>query len=61
MTTLQAVGLQRRTVNIMSKFFEDIKKLDQNDLSTYQMMLYDRVKYFFDDMIDLVSKSLQSS
>ncbi len=50
MTTLQAVGLQRRTVNIMSKFFEDIKKLDQNDLSTYQMMLYDRVKYFFDDM-----------
>lgn len=42
--------LQRRTVNIITKFFDDIKKLDQNDSSACQMLLYARVKKFFDEM-----------
>ncbi|WP_342219699.1 hypothetical protein [Rickettsiella endosymbiont of Miltochrista miniata] len=50
MTEIQAVGLQRRTVNIMDNFFVYIDKLDDKNIDSYQMKLAIRVKEFFDAM-----------
>jgi hypothetical protein len=53
MAKTQAVGLQRRTVSIMNDFFNDIDKLKDKNLSSYQMNLSIRVKKFFDAMHQL--------
>lgn len=53
MAKTQAVGLQRRTVSIMNDFFNDIDKLNDKNLSSYQMNLSIRVKKFFDAMHQL--------
>lgn len=49
MPKIKAVGLQRRTIGIMNDFFNDIDKLNDNNLSSYQMNLPIRVKKFFED------------
>ncbi len=53
MPKVKAVGLQRRTIGLMNDFFNDIDKLNDNNLSSYQMNLPIRVKKFFDDMNQL--------
>lgn len=60
MTTLQAVGLQRNTLEIMDNFFPMIKKLDINDRTNYQMDLARCVKTFFEEMNQVGKKEFAS-
>ena len=47
MSKTQAVGLQRKTLDITKNFFDDIDALDRENIDTYQMGIAVKVKEFF--------------
>lgn len=60
MPTIKSVGLQKKTVKLVSEFFENIKKLDEKDSSTAQMNLFHTVEVFFNAMNKLNKRELIS-
>lgn len=60
MPTIKSVGLQKKTVKLVSEFFENIKKLDEKNSSTAQMNLFYTVEDFFNAMNKLNKRELIS-
>lgn len=50
MAQIKSTGLNRKTLDITTEFFKNVKNLDKNDPSNYQLELFHLVEKFFKDM-----------